>query len=227
MPICNSTILLFDRRAREIARLYTGNGSVPRAVAAGPHGSILFSDDMDPSHLKQIARNGSIVRTWKSPLEHGLLLSVHYDNSTQTAWVVDYANAALLQWPLFHDAQVKVWNLTAIYGQLIAPWAAVVDPLHKQLIVSAGTRSASAAWVLWLDLTGQPLYNFSFPLSPGLPFVLATGVALSPDSSRVYATDMIAGAVYVFDNEQRGGQLPSLQQVHRIAPRKAPIVSSE
>ena len=209
MPVCNSTILIFDRRTRAITRLYTGNGSLPRAVSEGPHGSILFTDDMDPSNLKQLARNGSIVRSWTSPLSGGQLLSAHYVNSTQEAWVVDNTASVVLQWPLFHDAPVKVWNLTAVYGRRVHPWAAVVDLVHGQLIVTAGSGDLSAAWVLWLDLSGRPQYNFSFPLSPALPFVIATGLALSPDCSRVYATDFIAGAVYVFDNEQRSRQPPA------------------
>ena len=221
MPICNSTILVFDRRARVAERLYTGNHSVPRAVAAGPRGSILFTDDNDATRMKQIARNGSIERTWTSPFNTSLLLTVHWDNASQSAWAVDLVNGLVLQWPIAEPSPAKAWNLTAIYGRGMRPWAAVVDRVHQQLIVTAdSTDDPLSAWVLWLSLgSQQPLYNFSFPVNAEIPEAAATGVAVSSDGSRVYATDMIAGAVYVFNTDQLRGEAAEPERVERIAPR--------
>ena len=226
MPICNSTILIFDRRAREVERLYTGNASVPRAVSAGPRGSILFSDDNHPRLLKQMARNGSVIATHTVPYSDSLLLTIHWDNRSQTAWVVDYQQRVVLQWPLDESTVPKVWNISAVYGQQLSLYSAVLDPVHQQLLVTAGSSDQSAAWVLWLDLQGRPLFNFSFPISPSLPFAIPTGVAVSPDGSRVYATDYVQSCVYVLDNTQQQQQPSVLQRLSRHR-RSAATLASE
>ena len=229
MPVCNATILVFDRSTREVTALSTGKGSVPRAVAAGPRGSILFTDDTHSTRLQQMARNGTLERTWTTPFNNSRLMTVHWDNSTHSAWATDMQNLLVLQWPILQSAPPKLWNLTAIYGRPLLPYSAVVDPVHQQLIVTAGSGDLSAAWVLWLSLQGQrPLANFSFPLSPFLPFVIPTGVAVSPDGSRVYATDAIAGAVYVFDNDQISDsyQHHRMERVQPIATTTIPTTSS-
>ena len=220
MPICNSTILVLNARGRVIERLSTGNGSLPRAVTAGPRGSILFTDDNNPTQIQQLARNGTIERHWTAPFPDTQLLTVHWDNSTQDAWAVDATNSVLFQWPILQPTSPKVWNLTAMYGRPISPYSVAVDSVHKQLIVTAGSGDLSAAWVLWLDLAGgQPVANFTFPVDPAFNAVIPTGVAVSRDGSRVYATDYVAGAVYVFNTDQRKSQEPLLERVEPIASR--------
>ena len=194
VPLCNSTVLVFSRGGDEVARVETGNSTRLRDIAAGPHDSLFFTDDAQPLLVRQIGRNGSLLRSFTAPRSGSRLYSVHFDSVDGVLYVTDAGHGLLLSWPLNSTGQPTVLDVSLAIGQPVSVYSVAVDRAHSQLIVATVSTQLSKSFVLWFDLAGRLLdRNFTF-FAPSV-----TGVAVSPDGSRVYATDYVFDSVYVFD----------------------------
>ena len=196
-PICNSTILVYSSLGQSIAAVYTGNNTIPRSVAPGPSGTLFYLDSNQPGHVQQIARNGSLLQSWTSPLSTSQLLFIKYDCSSSLLYASDYAGGVVLLWAVNDTSSTAaVVDVSKALGQPASPWGLAVDSARAQLLVTVS--SGASDYLLWIDIgSGRLSSNFTFPSGGG-----ATGVDVSADGSRVYATDARYNRLYVFEQAE-------------------------
>jgi len=197
MPICNGSILIWGPAMRLIGVIPVGNGSIPRAVAAGPFGSVFVTDDSNKREVVHLSRNGTILGSFQSPHSGSWLFDVDFDYRTDSIWVTDLALNSLFHWAV-NGTMLGVYNLTLNDAVPLLPYAIAIDHTHDRLIVSADTNVGEAL-VVWMDMEGHPLYNYTFSVP------VATGMTVTPDGNVVYATDMYRQAVLVFQQTMDDG----------------------
>ena len=206
MPLCNSTILIFDADGTVVAYVPTGSHSVPRSVSPGPGQTVFFTDDNNPHAVLQVNRDGTVVNTFTTA-NTGWLFTVKYNWRANSIYVTDILNSVIYQWAINGTGKPSVIDVGDAVGDPAAKvWSLAIDHHHSQLIVSAELVSIEAGALLWFDMDGTLLAkNYTFPVGTE-----ATGVAVSYDGSRVYATDLFNSAVYVFYQDEQ-----TIQRVER------------
>ena len=212
MPLCNSTVLIFDSQGDLLTQVSTGQGTIPRSVAPGPHNTLFFTDDNNHMQVQHIDRDGNVIHTFTLSTA-GWLFTVKYNWRADSIHVTDVLKGVIYQWAVNGTGKPTVLDVGKAVGDPAAEvYSLAIDHHHSQLIVSAELVSIEAGALLWFDMDGTLLAkNYTFPVGTE-----ATGVAVSYDGSRVYATDLFNSAVYVFYQDEQ-----TIQKTERRAAGKA------
>ena len=190
-PLCNSTVLIYDRDGNLVTQVYTGANTIPRSVAAGPRSTLFFTDDSNQKQVTHIERDGTVINKFTTA-SATWLFTVKYNWRADSIYVTDILGGKIYQWAINSTgAPTSTLDVTAAAGQAAQVYSLALDHTNDQMIVSAEMEMGGA--LLWFDMDGNLLgKNYTFVEAE------ATGVAVSMDGSRVYANDLFNSAIYVF-----------------------------
>ena len=215
MPLCNSTVLIFDSDANVVAQVPTGSHSIPRSVSPGPGQTVFFTDDSNPHQVTQVDRDGNVVDTFTTA-NTDWLFTVKYDRRSQSVWATDMLNGQILVWAVNGTKEPTKWDINALTGQTAAVYSLAIDHGHQQVVASVIFETEFA--LLWFDMNGA-LLSKNYTTTAGM----VLGVAVSSEGSRVYGADFYNDAVLVFYQDEVS--ISSVEHMER--PSKATSVVSE
>ena len=207
LPLCNGTLLEYNARLELVRSIQLDGRVLPQAIAVATSTSnatsVWLTDDNNPAVISRYnLHTGKVEATLHGASNSAFVsLAIDHIHNNGSLWAADSNTSAIYHWSTTDGRLLSVWNLSQPTATVLILGLAI-DTAHRWVVVAQqwtdhARREVQASYVVWLDMTsGVVVRNYTFSAEADEQ---VSGVGVSADGGRMYATSMNSGSVLVFD----------------------------